>query len=241
MIEPNELRLDIHTHTIASGHAYGTIREMAAAAAEQGLDLLGISEHGPGIPGTCDPIYFCNLTAVPRRLSGVEVFHGCEANVLDDGMLDLSQRYLDRLDYAIVGIHLLCYHDAGPEKNTDNLISCMKNEKVCFVSHPDSDRMPVQYERLVLAAKEYHVALEVNNSSLRHPESRPGCVKNYKEMLALCRQHGVPIVVNSDAHDPSAVGRFEAAVALLNEVEFDKDLILNTDVERFKRFIGADV
>ena len=82
---------------------------MAAAAAEQNLDLLGITEHGPGIPGTCDPIYFCNLAAVPRRLYGVEVFHGCEANVLDDGTLDVPQRYLDRLDYAIVGIHLLCY------------------------------------------------------------------------------------------------------------------------------------
>lgn len=238
MIDANALRLDIHTHTIASGHAYGTIREMAAAAAERGLDLLGISEHGPGIPGACDPIYFCNLTAIPRRLSGVEVLHGCEVNVLDDGTLSLSQRYLDMLDYAIVGIHLLCYHDAGPEKNTDNLISCMRNEKIRFVSHPDSDRMPVQYGRLVQAAKEYHVALEVNNSSLRRPEKRPGCIKNYKEMLELCRRHSVPVIVNSDAHDPSAVGRFREAVALLNEAGFDSGLVLNTDVEKFKAFIG---
>lgn len=237
MISTDALRLDIHTHTIASGHAYGTIREMAAAAAERGLDLLGISEHGPGIPGACDPIYFCNLSVIPRRLSGVEVLHGCEVNVLDDGTLSLSQRYLDMLDYAIVGIHLLCCHDAGPEKNTDNLISCMKNEKICFVSHPDSDRMPVQYGRLVQAAAEYRVALEVNNSSLRHPEKRPGCVKNYKEMLELCRRYGTPIIVNSDAHDPSAVGRFGEAVALLNEVGFDSGLVLNTDVEKFKAFI----
>lgn len=238
MIDTSALRLDIHTHTIASGHAYGTIREMAAAAAERGMDLLGISEHGPGIPGTCNPIYFCNLSVVPRRLSGVEVFHGCEANVLDDGTLSMPQRYLDMLDYAIVGIHLLCYHDAGPEKNTDNLISCMRNEKIRFVSHPDSDSMPVQYGRLVQAAKEYHVALEVNNSSLRHPEKRPGCVKNYKEMLELCQRYGASIIVNSDAHDPSAVGRFDEAVALLNEVGFDSGLILNTDVGKFKEFIG---
>lgn len=89
MLDAHTLKLDIHTHTLASGHAYGTIREMAAAAAERGLDLLGISEHGPGIPGTCDPIYFCNLSMVPRFLSGVEVIHGCEANVLDDGTLSL--------------------------------------------------------------------------------------------------------------------------------------------------------
>ena len=219
MIDTSALRLDIHTHTLASGHAYGTIREMAAAAGERGLDLLGISEHGPGIPGTCDPIYFCNLTAVPRRLSGVEIVHGCEVNVLDDGSLPLPQRYLKRLDYAIVGIHLLCYKDAGAEKNTDNLISCMRHEKVCFVSHPDSDQTPLEYDRLVRAAKECHVALEVNNSSLR-------------------RRYEVPIIVNSDAHDPSAVGRFDAACALLSAVDFEEKLILNTDVEAFKAFIG---
>lgn len=239
MIEVSDLRLDVHTHTLASGHAYGTIYEMASAAAERGLDLLGISEHGPGIPGTCHPIYFCNLQDLPRRISGVEVLHGVEANVLDDGSLSLDQRILERLDYAIVGIHLLCYHDAGAEKNTDNLISCMMQDKVRVVSHPDSDKMPVRYDRLVQAAKEYGVALEVNNSSLRHPEKRPGCVKNYTEMLELCQKYRSPIIVDSDAHDPGAVGRFDSAVALLNEVGFDPSLVLNLDVGRFKRFIGA--
>ena len=49
---------DVHTHSLMSGHAFGTIREMAAAASEQGLELLGVTEHGPGIPGTVNPIYF---------------------------------------------------------------------------------------------------------------------------------------------------------------------------------------
>ena len=72
MIDCSEFRLDIHTHTVASGHAYGTIREMAQAAAEKKLDLLGISEHAPGIPGTCEPIYFSNLRVAPRnRIKGL--------------------------------------------------------------------------------------------------------------------------------------------------------------------------
>ena len=33
---------DVHTHSLLSGHAFGTSREMAAAAAERGLELLGI-------------------------------------------------------------------------------------------------------------------------------------------------------------------------------------------------------
>ena len=45
--------LDLHTHTIVSGHAYSTLREMAKAASDKGLELLGITEHAPKMPGTC--------------------------------------------------------------------------------------------------------------------------------------------------------------------------------------------
>lgn len=157
---------DIHMHTLASGHAYGTIREMAAAAKEQQLQLIGISEHAPGIPGTVDPFYYGNLRVIPRVIDGVEILHGCEINVLNGGRLSLEQKYIDRLDYAIVGIHGLCYQNEGTDGNTTNLIECMKNPKVKLVSHPDDDHTPLDYPRLVQAALQYHVALEVNNSSL---------------------------------------------------------------------------
>ena len=72
---------DVHTHSLMSGHAFGTIREMAAAASEQGLELLGVTEHGPGIPGTVNPIYFRNFGDAPRNLFGVEMLYGSEVNV----------------------------------------------------------------------------------------------------------------------------------------------------------------
>lgn len=231
------LLLDIHTHTLVSGHAYGTIREMAFAANEKGIELLGISEHAPGIPGTCDPFYYLNLSVVPRKIYGVEIIHGCEINVLNDGRLSLEQKYIDRLDYAIVGIHRQCYENEGVVKNTENLISCMKNEKVFFVSHPDDDNTPLDYEKLVIAAKKYNVALEVNNSSLLKKNQRLNCVDNYKKMLNLCSRYGVHIIINSDAHDPSCVGDFSEADKLLNEVGFDNELILNTSIDKFKKFI----
>ena len=74
----------------------------------------------------------------------------------------MGQEYIDCLDYLIAGIHRPCYEDQGIEKNTDNLISCMKHPKVYFVSHPDDNHTPLNYDRLVKAAQEYHVALEVN-------------------------------------------------------------------------------
>lgn len=235
-----ELKADIHTHTIASGHAYGTIREMAEAAGRKKLGLLGHSDHAPGIPGTAHPFHFCNFEAIPRNLYGVSIIHGSEVNVLNDGTLSLADRFIGGLDYLIAGIHMNCYWDEGRKKNTDNLISCMKHPKVFFVSHPDSDDAPLDYERLVLAAKEYHVALEVNNSSLEKPLSRPGCVRNYTQMLNLCIRYSVPIIISSDAHDPSQVGSFNKAIELAEAIGISQDLVLSTSVDKVLDFIGFD-
>ena len=60
--------LDSHTHTIASGHAYSTLHEMARAAADKGLELLGITEHAMAMPGTCHEYYFMNMRSLPRTM-----------------------------------------------------------------------------------------------------------------------------------------------------------------------------
>ncbi len=224
-------------HTLASGHAYGTIREMARAAAEKKLTTIGITEHAPGIPGTADPFYYLNLKVIPREICGVQVLHGSEVNVLNSGNLSLEQRYMDCLDYAIAGIHRQCYEDAGRKKNTENLISCMRDPKVFFVSHPDDDHTPLDYEMLVSAAKKYHEALEVNNSSLVKKDDRWNCFENYRTMLQLCMQEQVPVIVSSDAHDPSWVAQFDLAEELLNQIGFDETLVLNTHEEKIYRFL----
>ena len=64
----NKILADMHTHTIASGHAYATLTEMCKEAANKGLEIYGITEHSSGIPGTCADIYFQNLRVVPRDL-----------------------------------------------------------------------------------------------------------------------------------------------------------------------------
>ena len=75
--------LDAHTHTVASGHAYSSLQEMAKAAADMGLEVLGITEHGPSVPGTCPTLYFKNMFVVPRRMYGIRLLMGCEINILD--------------------------------------------------------------------------------------------------------------------------------------------------------------
>ena len=157
--------------------------------------------------------------------------------MLNSGKVDLDEKHLKCLDYAIAGIHGLCYDDVGIVRNTDNVVSCMSIPKVKFISHPDADNYPLDYKALVEGAKEYGCALEMNNSSLRKPTLRPGCVENYRKMLPLCMEYGVPIIVNTDAHDPSQVGDFTLARALLEEIGFDESLILNTDAQQLKAFL----
>lgn len=224
-------------HSIMSGHAFGTIRELAAEAAQRRLRLIGVTDHAPGIPGAPAPIYFSNFMDAPRVLYGVEMLYGSEVNILAGGELSLDERRLGYLDYAVAGIHGHCYQNEGKVKNTGNVIHCMEHPKVRFISHPDSDSYPLDYAALVRGAKAFGVALEVNNSSLRYPAYRPNCVENYRTMIPLCMEQGVPLVVNSDAHDPSAVGDFTAARQLLEEMELREELILNNDPDKLKAFL----
>ena len=52
-------------------------------------------------------------------------------------------------------------------------------------------------------------------------------------MLSVCRREGVPVVVGSDAHFVSAVGGHQYAQALLEEVGFPAELVLNGDPAAF--------
>lgn len=233
-----KLIADLHTHTLASGHAYGTIRENAQAAAERGLHMLGVTEHAPGIPGTCEPIYFANLSCVPRELFGVRILHGSEINVLEGGRLSLEPRYIGYLDYAVAGIHMMCHPDQGVKANTRNVIGCMeKSRKVRLISHPDDDRSPLDYEELCRAAHDNDVALEVNNSSLQANSFRVNARRNYGTMLEKCEKYRVNVIVSSDAHDPSAVGVFDDALELIRSAGFDERLILNADEARLTAFL----
>ena len=129
--------LDVHTHTIASGHAFSSLQEMTLTAKEKGLDILGITEHGPNIPGSCDPIYFRNLHCVPRQLYGIKLMLGAELNILNTkGDIDLDEDYWRMLDIRIAGIHSLCWQGGSKEENTQGVINAMRNPFVQIISHP---------------------------------------------------------------------------------------------------------
>ena len=230
--------LDAHMHTIASGHAYSTLSEMIAAGKNKHLQLIGITEHTNKMPGTCHEIYFHNFKVIPRRQGDIEVRMGAEINIMDYyGNMDLSEKGFSKIDYGIASLHDICIDPGSQEENTNAIIGTMKHPKVKIIGHPDNGYYPVNYEKIVLAAKEYHVLLELNNSSLNPLGERLNSRDNMKTMLKLCQKHQTELIIDSDAHIADDVGNHNYVHEILDELHFPEKLIINTSVDKFKQYI----
>ena len=226
--------LDLHTHTLVSGHAYCSLREMAKAAADKGLEVLGITEHAPAMPGTCHKYYFENLKIVPREMYGIQLLLGSEVNILDaQGTVDLVQRTLERMDVVIASLHMPCMKPGSKLENTESYLNVMKNPYVNIIGHPDDGRYEIDYEALVQGAKEYGKVLELNNHSMDPECTRENAVENDTVMLELCKKYQVPVVMDSDAHFDLLIGEFDLARDLLEKLDFPEELVLPADMEKF--------
>lgn len=232
-------KMDLHTHTTMSGQAYNTRNEMIQAAWEKGLQIYGITEHAPAMPGSCHNMYFSNFRVLPRRYKDMTVLYGAELNILDfGGRVDLPESLLKEMDLTLASIHLPCYLPGTAKENTDAYVEAMKNPYVNIIAHPDDVRFPIDYERLVKAAKEYHVLLEVNNASLSPTSFRGDPRERYRELLQLCMVWKVPVVMDSDAHADVLVGNHEFAEEVLKMAGFPEELVVNYHHELLREYIN---
>lgn len=235
----NRYSADLHNHTIASGHAYSTVMETVLSAKEKGIKLLGITEHAPKMPGTCDAMYFVNFRIVPEVIEGVEVLMGVELNIIDfDGKVDLHLELLKKMDLAIASFHPPCIRFGTIEENTNAVIKCCENPYINIIGHPDDDRYPLDYRRVAVAAKNTKTLLELNNASLTPGGVRENAKKNDVEMLQICKELEVPIIINSDSHFYSGVGANNYALDLIEELDFPKELVMNYNIDKLKEFLN---
>jgi len=233
-------KLDLHTHTIASGHAYSTLLENVQYGREKGMELIGISDHAPGMPGSTYIFYFQNMKQIPEEIMGVRILKGVEANIINlGGSIDMTDDNLSMLDYTIASLHPPCITSGSRQENTKMLIKTMENPYVNIIGHPDDSRYPINYEELVKAAKYNDVLIEVNNSSLNPNGFRADTHKNITKMLELCAKADLEIICGSDAHIAFDVGRFDYCDALIREIGFPEKLVINHSVEDFMKKINA--
>lgn len=234
--------LDVHTHTVMSGHAYSSLQEMVAMAQQKGLRVLGITEHGPALPGSCHPIYFKNMHVVPRKFGDLRLLMGAELNILNtQGELDLNEDYYKYMDIRIAGIHALCWEGGSLEENTAGMVAAIRNPWTHIISHPGDGTAELDFEPIVLAAKETHTLLEINNSSLKPSRGKLMAKPNNLEILRLCKKYEVPVILGSDAHISFSIGDYEFIPSLLQETEFPEDLIVNDKPEFFFNYLNINL
>lgn len=234
-----KIEADLHMHTISSGHAYSTVTEMALAAAGKGIKLVAITDHGPLLPGGPHKYHFANMKVLPEYIHGVKVIKGVEANINNNGSLDLEEEILETLDFVAAGIH----YDAGYSnksilEHTNATIEAIKNPLVKMITHPANLYYPVDLLAIVQAAAENNVILEVNASSFDvHRYGKRGSTEKSVEMCKLAREYNVPISLNSDAHYYTDVANIEPLAEVIKGANLEEEDVLNTSIESVEGFL----
>ncbi len=235
---PIQPEADLHIHTVASGHAYSTIGEITAAAKDKGLRLVGMTDHGPAVPGGPHLYHFAALRFVPETLNGVRVLKGVEANIVGEGELDLPENLLNRLDLILAGFHEGCDFDQrGREANTRAVLALMDRARVHIISHPGNPHFPLDYEAVARRGAETGTALEINNSSFG--VSRKGSEGNCNEIARLCARFGTPVAVGSDAHIAQGVGEFGEALRVLGAAGIRREQVVNRTLQSTLAFLDS--
>lgn len=215
---------------------------MAQAAAQKGLQILGITEHAPSLPGACNAIYFRNLHVVPRQMYGVRLLLGAELNILDThGTLDLDERHYRCCDLRIAGVHILCWQGGTRIQNTDGMLAAIHNPWTHIISHPGDGTADLLFEPIVLAARETQTLLEINSSSMIPLRKKEAARPNNLEILRLCRKYDVPIILGSDAHISFSIADYQYALPLLAETDFPDELVMNYWPERCMEYLHIDL
>ncbi len=231
-----QILTDLHTHTLASAHVFSTLYENLCTAKEKGLELIALTDHAPNLPDSPHEWHFLGYSNAPNFYKGIKILLGVELNILNkNGEIDLPVALLEsRIQLAIASIHKPAYQEAAGGDHTETWLNVIKNPYVDILGHSGSPDFMYDIDTVVTAAKEANVCIEINNHSFR---ARPANIDRCRKIALACKRIGTKIVVNSDAHFMGQVGNVEKAAAMLKEIDFPEELIMNLNAERVIKYI----
>lgn len=231
--------IDIHTHTIASGHAFSTVLENIHEASNKGLKYYGISDHAPKIPGGPHSIYFRNLKVIPDIIENVRVLKGVELNILDENCsVDLNEKTIAGLDYSIASIHGPCFiSNSSYDDVTNAYLKACDNKYITIIGHMENGYYMCDYDRICEYATKTNTLIELNNSSLVPGSSRLDSHIHMPELLRSCMKYHTHVIINSDAHIALDVGSDDLVMKMLNDNHFDMDLVVNFYEDKIEKYI----
>ena len=241
LVDEDDYRGDLHCHTHASD-GVGSIDEMAEAARALGYRFLAITDHSVsqaqanGLDRTRLLAHAEAIREANSRIDGIELLAGTEVDILADGRLDYEDAVLAELDWVIASPHAALRQESG--KATERLLRAIDNPYVNAIGHPTGrlinrrEGLSPDFAAVFAAAAASGTALEIN--------------ANYRR-LDLAAEHaraavraGCRITVNTDAHDPSHLGRLAGGLTTARRGWVTKDDVVNCmSAAELRRFVAA--
>jgi len=234
----------IHTHYLGCANATMQVEAIVRRAEELGLRSIAITDH----LNTLDrlPDHQKIRDELVRIETGIEVYFGCELNILDlNARLPYGNDVAHEMGFelAIAGVHgtWLDPEDATREavlaRQTDLLIKLASSSLVDVVVHPwwfgradyegvlagwltDMTAIPKEMTRdFAQAAADNAVAIEVNACASLLPDYYPESLRNsYIDYVAQLYDYGATLSIASDAHDISRLGATALVEDLLERI-----------------------
>jgi DNA polymerase (family 10) len=206
LIEVTDLKGDLHMHTTASD-GKASLREMAVAARERGLEYIAITDHSPrvsmarGLNAQRLREQWAEIDRLNRELDAFLVLKGIECDILEKGGMDLPNDVLAEADWVIASVH---YGQQQPSRQiTDRILGALENPHVDILAHPTGrligrrEPYAVDLDEVFAAAARHGKFMEINANPARLDLDDVAC--------AAAKGHGIPIVISSDAHSTSGL------------------------------------
>ena len=229
LIELEDIRGDLHSHTVASdGH--NTIDEMAIAARERGYEYLAITDHSAshGFGNDVSPAQLRRQIELVReadaRIDGIQLLAGSEVNILPDGSLDYEDELLSQLDWVIASVHTSFGMSA--RAMTKRMIAAIEHPLVDAIGHPTGrlierrEPYAIELDAVFAAAASTGTMLEINGN----PDRR-----DLSDVHArAAARAGVTLVIDSDAHRTSTLANMRWGVATARRAWLTTSDVTNT-------------
>ena len=242
LVDVSDLKGDLHVHTEWSDGRDPT-ELMAVAAHERGYEYVAITDHSAG-RGIANGLsverlkeHIHEIRQLEDRLGNIKLMAGSEVDIRADGTLDYPDDVLDELDWVVASVHSAMGQDA--ETMTARIIKAMRDPHVTAIGHLTTrmigERKPIEadFEAIFEAASETGTALEINASPRR---------LDLKDTHAhRARELGVPLVIDSDAHDAESLDNQRWGVAVARRAWCEPKHILNTlPLNAFVEYLATD-
>ena len=240
LITGADIVADLHMHSDWSD-GKNTIREMVEACVERGHQYIVITDHSRSL-GIANGLSIERLLAqaeevrqINNEMGGtIEVLAGTEMDIKADGSMDYPDEVLAQLDFVIASLHSGLSQKR--EQVTARLLNAIRNPYVRMIGHPSARQFPnrdevdADWDAVLAAAKEAETILEINANPLRL-DLKP-------ELARLAKDMGVPLAINTDAHQVAHLDLMEFGVTNARRGWVEARHVVNTwPLDRFRQWL----